>query len=93
MHLVEYRADSLNLRLKQAQQYDDWVRAVRKVLEKDEYEDFFIKHDVLYKDPAKEQIVVPLLMEGEIIEMHISSGIFPSRKPKMLLRSHFLYRS
>ncbi|XP_017481076.1 PREDICTED: uncharacterized protein LOC108370282 [Rhagoletis zephyria] len=41
--------DSLSHRLKQAQLQDNWIRAVRKVLEKDEYEDYYVKHDILYR--------------------------------------------
>lgn len=50
-----------------AKQQDGWIRAIRKVLKKDEYEDFFIKSQLLYKDHVKELIVVLSLMEEEII--------------------------
>lgn len=42
---------------------------MRNILEKDEYEDCYMKYGVLRKDPTKELIVVPSLMEVEVIRM------------------------
>lgn len=39
--------DSLIHRLREAHQQDEWIRAICKVLEKDEYEDFFVKNHIL----------------------------------------------
>lgn len=55
--------DSLRHRLKKAQLNDMWVSAVRKILENDHYEDYYMYHDILYKDALKELIVVPSQME------------------------------
>jgi len=52
----------------------EWVRAVMAALENSTYGDFFIKHGILYKDPVKELIVVPTLMEEEIIRMAHKQG-------------------
>lgn len=54
--------DSLKFRLQQAQTHDEWVRVVIKVLEKDSYDNFYIKHGILYKDPPKE--LVPAIRQG-----------------------------
>ncbi|XP_039968222.1 uncharacterized protein LOC120780003 [Bactrocera tryoni] len=83
--------DSLQRRLRQAQLMDPWVKAVVKVLEKDSYEDFFVKHGVLYKDPIKELIVVPVSMEDEIIKMGHNQGHFsPNRTKDIVERSFYI---
>lgn len=81
--------DSLIHRLKDAQRQDDWIRAVCKVLEKDEYENFFVKHGVLYKDQVNEHIVVPSLMEEEIVRMAHKQGHLSSKKTQDAVEKSF----
>lgn len=61
--------DSLQHKVTEAQQKDGWIRAVIKILEKEEYEDYYFKYEMLHKDPAKELMVKLVIMEREIIEM------------------------
>ncbi|XP_039960847.1 uncharacterized protein LOC120774994 [Bactrocera tryoni] len=72
--------DTLHDRLQQAQEVDDWVRAVVKVLGHAEYEDFYVKQGVLYKDPIKELIVVPSLMENKVIRIAHKQGHFSVKR-------------
>uniref|UniRef100_W8C8Q1 RNA-directed DNA polymerase n=1 Tax=Ceratitis capitata TaxID=7213 RepID=W8C8Q1_CERCA len=72
--------DTLSHRLKQTQVTDDWIKAVKKALEAGPYEDFYVKRDVLFKDPVKELIVVPALMEEEVIRMAHRQGHFSVTK-------------
>ena len=81
--------DALQHGIKEAQQTDDWIKAVRKVLEKSSYDDYFIKYGILYKNQAKELIVIPVSMEKEIIEMSHRQGHFGSRKFKDLVKKQF----
>lgn len=81
--------DSLRFRIKEAQLQDEWIKAVRKVLETNPYEDYYLKFDVLYKDPNKELIVVPALMEQEIIRIPHRQGHFASRKTQDLVEKSF----
>lgn len=48
--------DPLEHRIIQAQKLDDWVKAIRTIAECCSYKDFL--HDILYKDPDKEIIVL-----------------------------------
>ncbi len=72
-----------------AKQQDGWIRAIRKVLKKDEYEDFFIKSQLLYKDHVKELIVVLSLMEEEIIRMVHKQGPFSIRRTEEAVKKNF----
>jgi len=62
------------------QSQDEWVRDVMAALKNSTYGDFFIKHCILYSDPVKELIVVPTLMEEEIIRMAHKQGHFSVKK-------------
>ncbi|GBP02650.1 Transposon Tf2-9 polyprotein [Eumeta japonica] len=81
--------DSLRYRIGKAQLQDDWIRAVRQVLEIASYEDFYIKFGLVYKDPIKELIVVPVQMEQEIIRIAHRQGHFSSRKTQDLVEKSF----
>lgn len=81
--------DSLRHRIREAQLKDDWIRAVRTILEYGTYEDYYLKSDIMYKDPDKELIVVPELMEQEIIQIAHRQGHFASRKTQDLVEKSF----
>lgn len=81
--------DTLVHRLKQAQQSDHWIKAVCAVLGKDNYEDFYLNHGILYKDPIKELIVIPSSMEDEIIKMAHRQGHFSTNKTKDALEKAY----
>uniref|UniRef100_W8B0Q9 Retrotransposable element Tf2 155 kDa protein type 3 n=1 Tax=Ceratitis capitata TaxID=7213 RepID=W8B0Q9_CERCA len=71
---------SLSFRLREAQQSDNWVRAISKVLENNPYEDFYIKNSIVYKDPINELVVVPQAMEEEIIRIAHRQGHWATQK-------------
>lgn len=81
--------DSISFRLNQAQQNDEWVKAVSKVLEKSVYEDFYIKNGILYKNPVKELVVVPQDMEDEIIRMAHNQGHWSTKKTQDYVEKFF----
>ena len=81
--------DSLKHRLKEAQLRDEWVNVIRALVEKDGYKDFFIKYDILYKDPNAELIVIPADTEEEIIKIIHRDGHYGSKKTKDLLEKEF----
>jgi len=50
--------ESTKYRLREAQNKDEWIKAVKTVLDSAEiYEDFFVRNNILYKDVAKELLV------------------------------------
>lgn len=81
--------DSLSHRLKLAQMDDDWVRAVRAVLENSSYEDFYLKNGILYKDPDTELVVVPEKMEDEIIRTAHNQGHFSTKRTQEAIEKMF----
>ena len=81
--------DSMKHRLKEAQLSDPWVKAIRKVLESDSYEDFYLKHEILHKNPVKELIVIPQVMEDEIITIAHRQGHFGAKKTEEVIEKQF----
>ncbi|CAD7000810.1 unnamed protein product [Ceratitis capitata] len=81
--------DSLRHRLQMAQAQDDWTRVVIKLQGKDAYEDFYVKHGVLYKNPTKELVVVPSLMEEEVIRIAHNQGHFSSKRTQEVVEKTF----
>lgn len=81
--------DTLSQRLKLAQLEDDWIRAVRKVLETSSYEDFYLYNDILFKDPVKTLIVVPSKMEDEIIRAAHNQGHFSTKKTQDAIEKRY----
>jgi len=47
---------------------DNWTKVLKSVIDTKGYEDFYKVNEVLFKDPNKDLLVVPSLMETEIIQ-------------------------
>jgi len=78
--------DSTKYRLREAQNKDDWIKAVKTVLDNAEsYEDFFVRNNILYKDVLKELLVVPEYMHGEIIEIVHLECHYGTKKTRVLV--------
>lgn len=58
-------------------------------MEKDQYKDYYLKHSVLHKDPIKELIVVPALMEDEVIKIAHKQGHFSAKKTQEVVEKTF----
>ncbi|CAD7000869.1 unnamed protein product [Ceratitis capitata] len=72
-----------------AQAQDDWTRVGVKLLGKDAYEDFYVKHGMLYKSPTKELVEVPSLMEEEVIRIAYNQGHFSSKRTQEVVEKTF----
>jgi len=81
--------DSLFHRLREAQLLDDWTKVLKNVVETKGYEDFYIVNGVLFKDSNKELLVVPSLMETEIIQNSHKQGYFSSKKTQDLIEKSY----
>uniref|UniRef100_A0A0A1WLR9 RNA-directed DNA polymerase n=1 Tax=Zeugodacus cucurbitae TaxID=28588 RepID=A0A0A1WLR9_ZEUCU len=81
--------ETLRHRLLQAQLNDDWTKAVRTILEKGHFEDFYISHGILCKDPSKELVVVPCSMEEDIIRTVHRQNHFAARKTQELVEKSY----
>lgn len=81
--------DSLRHRIKEAQLKDDWVKVIHQILLTQTYEDFYLKYDIVHKNPAKELVVIPSSMEPEIIEMAHRQGHFGVKKTSDLIERDF----
>lgn len=86
-------SESIIHRLKEAQSSDDWVRAVRKIVEEKPYEDFYLENGILFKDPNQELIVVPAQMENEVILIAHNQGHFSVKRTQDLVeKSYYIPR-
>lgn len=81
--------DSLRHRIREAQLKYEWIKSVRMILQNDDYEDYFIKHDILHKDQVKELIVIPSSMEQEIIQIGHHQGHYAVKKTQELIEREF----
>ncbi|XP_049308582.1 uncharacterized protein LOC125777521 [Bactrocera dorsalis] len=81
--------DSLTVRLREAQEQDTWIRAVKKILETGSYENFFLKNGIVYCDTIKELLVVPSSMETEIIKLAHDQNHFARKKTQELVEKNY----
>lgn len=71
----------MSTRLKKAQQSDDHIKAVVKILQDGPYDNYKLKGGLLYKEVVgNELLVVPKQMEREVIQRAHESGHFATRK-------------
>lgn len=77
-------------RLKRAQEADEHILAVKKILSTEDYEDFFIKNGILYKfENGRELIVAPKAMQTEIIKRSHEIGHFAVPKTEEMVKREF----
>lgn len=81
--------DSIMHRLKEAQMSDDWTKVVRKLVEQNGYEDFYLENQILFKDSAQQLIVVPSQMETEIIQIAHRQGHFSVKKTQDVIEKAY----
>lgn len=86
-HLSRYPQDvliittELSARLRKAQQEDDNVKAVLQLLQNGPYENFKMKGGLFFKEvDGYELLVVPKIMERDVIKNAHDSGHFAARK-------------
>ena len=79
--------DSIKHRLNEAQLQDEWVKAIRKIIGKDIDGDFYLKHDLLYKDPNRELLVMQTSMKDKIIQIVHREGYFGIKKNRDLVET------
>jgi len=74
----------------EAQDNDSWIKAVKSILtNNDDYEDYFLKNNILYKDAVLELLVVPNSMEEEIISVAHKEGHFGIKKTRDILEKSY----
>lgn len=80
---------SLSHRMRKAQELDDLTKAIRAILGFGDYEDYFMKNGVLFKDPVKELIVVPVQMESEIIMLAHKQGHYGVARTQEIVEKQY----
>lgn len=90
VYQISKQEDGLLQRLKLAQKEDDYIQAIRKICQKEDYQDFVVKNNILYKyDSGLDLIVVPKRMQYEIIRRAHEVGHFGAVKTEEIVKREF----
>lgn len=77
-------------RLKIAQEHDEHIGALRKIVSNEPYQDFMMKNDILYKyNDGLELVVVPESMQTEIVKKAHDIGHFAVAKTEEIIKREF----
>ncbi|KAG5889615.1 hypothetical protein JTB14_002005 [Gonioctena quinquepunctata] len=90
MTMTLTKEDGVVERLRRAQELDEHILAIKKILSTEDYEDFFVKSDILYKFVnGRELIVVPKMIQTDIIKKAHEIGHFALPKTEKVLNREF----
>lgn len=78
----------LHFRIQKAQEDDEGLKAIKEVLKENNYEDYVLQNDVIYKGEDK-KLVVPELMDLEIIRRAHSIGHFGKKKVRDIIEQDY----
>lgn len=82
--------DGVIERLRRAQEMDEHILAIKKILSTEDYEIFLVKNDILYKfENGKELVVAPKAMQMAIIKRAHDIGHFALPKTEEVVRRKF----
>lgn len=82
--------NSIHSQLREAQDKDEGLRAIKEILKDKTYKDYWMENDILYKGDQR-LLVVPKVMEKEVIGKAHSNGHFSTKKMKELInRDYFI---
>ena len=74
-------ASSIVSKIKKAQEEDDEIKAVKELLKDREYEDYYVRKELLYKfKNGRELLVIPQGMEDELIRATHEKGHLSVKK-------------
>lgn len=83
-------SDIISLLIKDAQNQDDHVKAIKTILEKEAYENYSIENDVLFKYVGdRKLLVVPTKMYQDVISRAHQQGHFGVKKTEELIKKEF----
>ena len=89
-HVVLPISESPLTNIQQAQENDENLRAIKKILEEKTYEDYFLKNNIVYKMiDQQELLVIPENMQDEIIRSGHENGHFSIKKTTELLKKDY----
>ncbi|KAG5878072.1 hypothetical protein JTB14_031507 [Gonioctena quinquepunctata] len=90
MTMTLTKEDGVVERLRRAQELDEYILAIKKILSTEDYEDFFVKSDILHEFVnGRELIVVPKMMQTDIIKTAHEIGHFALPKTKEVVNREF----
>lgn len=77
-------------RLVRAQERDDKLKAIRKILSQEAYEDFIIENGLLFKEiNGEKKLVVPKGLQTEVIKQAHEKGHFAVKKTMDILQNEY----
>ena len=85
-NIVGVMVNKVTIQIEKMQQDDEKIRAILKVLEKQPFDDYFVRNNVLYKiKNGIELIVIPKKMQTGIIKEIHERGHFSATKVEIIL--------
>ncbi|GFW76899.1 transposon Tf2-11 polyprotein [Trichonephila clavipes] len=79
-------SDELTYKIVNAQESDEYIRTIKKLLQKGKTSDFIVSNKILYKiSEDQELLVVPEIMQVDVIKKAHSFGHFAATKTEELL--------
>lgn len=77
-------------RIRKAQKEDEWISTIVEILKDKSYEDFFMKDELLFKRfNGKDLLVIPKLLQKEIIRTKHEDGHFGTTKVEYIVSRDF----
>lgn len=88
--LVTRSYDELTAKIKLAQQGDEHIQALKKLIEKNESKEYFIKHDIVYKyENDRELLMIPNSMQTELIRSIHIQGHYAVAKTESIIKENY----
>ena len=85
-------ADSITTKIQTAQEQDEHIQAIKKILRNNPHEDYILNNDILYKQSNQQDLlVIPDKLQNEIIKNSHENGHFAVKKTEeIIVRDYYI---
>lgn len=85
--------DELTAKIKVTQQGDENIQTIRKLIEKNQRIEYFVRHDIFYKyENERELLMVPTNMQKDLIRYTYNKGHYSVAKTETILKENYFIR-
>ena len=90
--IMQINCDDSTIKIANSQSNDEYINAIKILLQNGKINDFTIKNNVLYKiENDRDVLVVPQIMQNEIIKKEHSKGHYAVAKTEDIVRQQFFF--
>ncbi|GFW17480.1 retrovirus-related Pol polyprotein from transposon 17.6 [Trichonephila clavipes] len=83
-------SDELTYKIVNAQESDEYIRTIKKLLQEGKTSEFIVSNKILYKiSEDQELLVVPEMMQVDVIKKAHSFGYFAATKTELVKRDYY----